>query len=72
MALSGLRSAFIRQTVKLTRVVVTDGVQASAFLAAKRQRFDYYIGLLESLRATPPATASPFMVLLRSLEVLED
>ena len=72
MALTSLRSAFIKQAVKLTRSVVAEGKGAGSFLADKRQRFDYYLGLVETLRAAPPISTSPYMVLLRALEAVED
>jgi len=71
MALSSLRGAFIKQAVNLTRLVVAEGKGTSSFLANKRQRLDYYLGLLETLRATPPISTSPYMVLLRALEAVE-
>ncbi len=72
MALASLRSAFIKQVVKLTRAVVTEGQGTSAFLAAKRQRLDYFLGLVQTLRASPPTSISPYVVLLRALEAVED
>ncbi len=72
MALSSLRSAFIRQAVKLTRNVVAEGAEPGKYLSKKRQRLDYYLGLLDTLRASPPVTTSPYMVLLRALEAIED
>ncbi len=72
MALTSLRSAFIKQVVKLTRLVVADASDASAFLANRRQRLDYYLGMVETLRASPPISTSPYMVLLRALEAVED
>ncbi|RLB67624.1 MAG: NAD-glutamate dehydrogenase [Deltaproteobacteria bacterium] len=72
MALTSLRSAFIKQAVKLTRLVVAEGGCTSGFLANKRQRLDYYLGMVETLRATPPTSTSPYMVLLRALEAVED
>ncbi len=72
MALTSLRSAFIKQAVKLTRSVVAEGKGAGSFLADKRQRLDYYLGLVETLRAAPPTSTSPYMVLLRALEAVED
>ena len=49
-----------------------DGREAGSFLAGKRQRLDYYLTLLESLRAAPPTSISPYVVLLRALEAVED
>ncbi|MEJ2524809.1 MAG: NAD-glutamate dehydrogenase [Desulfuromonadales bacterium] len=72
MALSGLEGAFIRQTVSLTRIVVSEGADAADFLAGKRKRVEYYLGLLDNLRASPPTSTSPYMVLLRALEAIED
>ncbi|MDH3453906.1 MAG: NAD-glutamate dehydrogenase, partial [Desulfuromonadales bacterium] len=72
MALTSLRSAFIKQVVKLTGIVVADGRGASAFLVAKRQRLDYFLGLVDTLRASPPTSISPYVVLLRALEAVED
>jgi len=72
MALAGLQGAFIRQTVSLTRAVVSQGLDAPAYLAARRQRMDYYLGLLDNIRSTPPTSTSPFMVLLRALEAIDD
>ena len=72
MAIANLQSAFLRQTVNLTRVVIAAKVDAQTFLAAKRQRVNYYLDLLESLRSAPPTTTSPYMVLLKALESLED
>ena len=72
MALASLRSAFIKQAVKLTRHVVETGQGTDVFLADRRARLDYYLGLVDSLRATPPTSASPYVVLLRALEALED
>ena len=72
MALTSLRSAFGKQVVKLTEIVVTEGKGATAFLAAKRQRLDYFHGLVETLSASPPTSISPYVVLLRALEAVED
>ena len=72
MALAGLQGAFIRQVVNLTRIVVSEGVDAETFLSGKRQRVNYYLDLLESTRSTPPTSTSPYMVLLRALESIED
>ena len=72
MALSGLRSAFIKQAVNLTRVVVAEGKGAGSYLAGRRQRLDYYLGLVETIRATSPTSISPYVVLLRALESFED
>jgi glutamate dehydrogenase len=71
MALSSLRGAFIKQAVSLTKLVVAEGKGTSSFLANKRQRLDYYLNLIETLRATPPTSTSPYMVLLRALEAVE-
>jgi glutamate dehydrogenase len=70
MALDSLRSAFIRQAVELTRRVVAEGVESSAFLASRRQRLDYYLGLLDAIRTTPSSSTSPYVVLLRALEAI--
>jgi glutamate dehydrogenase len=72
MALATLRSAFIKQAVRLTRIVVAEGVGVAGFLADKRVRLDYYLGLVDSLKATPPTSTSPYVVLLRALEAIED
>jgi glutamate dehydrogenase len=72
MALSGLRGAFIKQVVKLTSMIVAEGRGTSAFLAARRQRLDYYLGLLETLRSSTPTSTSPYIVLLRALEAIGD
>ena len=72
MALASLRSAFGKQVVKLTEIVVTEGKGATAFLAAKRQRLDYFHGLVETLSASPPTSISPYVVLVRALEAVED
>jgi glutamate dehydrogenase len=72
MALTTLRSAFIKQAVKLTRIVVAEGKGAGSFLADRRQRLDYYLGLVETLRSAPPISTSPYMVLLRALEAVDD
>ncbi len=72
MALSSLSGAFIKQTVKLTRMIVAEGRDTASFMAARRQRLDYYLGLLETLRASAPTSTSPYMVLLRALESIED
>jgi glutamate dehydrogenase len=72
LALSSLRSAFIRQAVNLTQHVVAEEEDAGKYLAKKRQRLDYYISLLDTLRASPPTTTSPYMVLLRALEAMDD
>ena len=72
MAVDNLQSAFIRQTVNLTRVVVAGKTDAETFLAEKRQRVNYYLDLLESLRSSPPTSTSPYMVLLRAMESIED
>jgi len=72
MAVDNLQSAFIRQTVNLTRVVIAGKTGAEAFLAEKRQRVNYYLDLLESLRSSPPTSTSPYMVLLRAMESIED
>jgi len=72
MALASLQGAFIRQTVSLTQAVVERNQDAPAYLAAKRQRLDYYLGLLDSLKTAPPTSTSPFMVLLRALEAIGD
>jgi len=72
MALASLRSAFVKQVVKLTGIVVAEGRGTSAFLAAKRQRLDYFLSLVETLRASPPGSISPYVVLLRALEAVED
>ncbi len=71
-ALVSLRSAFIKQAIKLTRSVVAEGKGTSAFLSARRQRLDYYLGLIETLRSAPPASTSLYVVLLRALEAVED
>ena len=72
MAIANLQSAFVRQAVNLTRIVVTEGVDAATFLSGKRQRVNYYLDLLESLKSSPPTSTSPYMVLLRALESIED
>jgi glutamate dehydrogenase len=72
MALATLRSAFIKQAVKLARIVVAEGKDARSFLAERRQRLDYFLGLIETLRATPPTSTSPYVVLLRAREAVED
>jgi glutamate dehydrogenase len=72
MALTSLRSSFIKQAVKLTRIVVAEGKGAGSFLADRRQRLDYYLSLIETLRSAPPTSTSPYMVLLRALEAVED
>ena len=72
MALASLRSAFVKQVVKLSGIVVAEGRGTSAFLAAKRQRLDYFLSLVETLRASPPGSISPYVVLLRALEAVED
>jgi glutamate dehydrogenase len=72
MALATLQSAFIRETVNLTRVVVAAGLDVGVYLAGKRQRLDYYLAMLENIKATPPNSTSPYMVLLRALESIEN
>lgn len=72
MALASLRSAFIKQIVKLSRTVVTAAAKTSDFLATRRQRLDYYLGLVETLQTNPPTSISPYVVLLRALEAIED
>jgi glutamate dehydrogenase len=72
MALAGLRSSFIKQTVNLTRMVIIESKGVGSFLAANRQRLEYYLALVESLRASPPNSISPYVVLLRALESLGD
>ena len=72
MALAGLRSAFIKQAVKLAEIVVIEGEGAGSYLAKKRPRLDYYLSLVEMLRVTPPTSTSPYMVLLRALEAFEE
>jgi hypothetical protein len=72
MALANLRSAFIKQAVKLTGSIVEEGKGAAAFFAARRQRLDYYLGLVDTLRSAPPTSISPYVVLLRALEAVED
>jgi glutamate dehydrogenase len=71
-ALVSLRSAFIKQAIKLTRSVVAAGLGTDAFLAGKRQRLDAYLSLVETLHSTPPSTTSLYVVLLRALEAVED
>ncbi len=72
MASNSLRSAFIKQTVKLTRIAVAEGKGTGSFLAGKRQRLDYYLSVVETLRAMPPTSISPYVVLLKALEAVED
>jgi glutamate dehydrogenase len=72
MALASLRSSFIKQAVNLSRIVVEQNSDAASFLASRRQRLDYFLGLVESLRTTPPTNTSPYIVLLRALEAIED
>ena len=72
MAIANLQSAFLRQAVNLTRIVVAEEIDAETFLSGKRQRVNYYLDLLESMRSTPPTSTSPYMVLLRALESIED
>ena len=71
-ALVSLRSAFIKQAIKLTRSVVAAGQGTDAFLAGKRQRLDTYLSLVETLHSAPPSTTSLYVVLLRALEAVED
>jgi glutamate dehydrogenase len=71
-ALVSLRSAFIKQAIKLTRNVVASGKGTEGFLADKRQRLDHYLGMVEMLRATPQTSVSPYIVLLQALESVED
>ncbi len=71
-ALVSLRSAFIKQAIKLTRSVVAAGQGTDVFLSKKRQRLDAYLTLVETLRTTPPTTTSLYVVLLRALEAIED
>jgi glutamate dehydrogenase len=71
-ALVSLRSAFIKQAIKLTRSVVAAGQGTDAFLAGKRQRLDAYLSLVETLHSAPPSTTSLYVVLLRALEAIED
>ena len=71
MALTSLRSAFIKQAVTLAKTVVAEGKGTGSFLAGRRQRLDYYLGVLETLQATPPTSISPYVVLLRALESIE-
>ena len=72
MASTTLRSAYIKQAVNLTKIVVAEGKGTGIYLANKRQRLDYYLGLVETLRATPPTSISPYVVLLKALEAVED
>ncbi len=72
MALSSLRSAFIKQAVRLSEVVVVEGKSAASYLAGKRQALDYYLSLVEMLRVTSPTSTSPYVVLLRALEAVAD
>jgi glutamate dehydrogenase len=71
MALANLRSAFIKQAVKLTEMIVAEGRGASSFFAAKRQRIDYYLNLVDTMRSSPPTSISPYVVLLKALEAVE-
>jgi glutamate dehydrogenase len=71
-ALVSLRGAFIKQAVKLTRSVVAEGKGTNTFLSSKRQRLDYYLTLVETLRVAPPTTTSLYVVILRALEAIED
>ena len=71
-ALVSLRGAFIKQAIKLTRSVVAEGKGTHAFLSSRRPRIDYYLSLVETLRASPPTTTSFYVVLLRALEAVED
>jgi len=71
-ALVSLRGAFIKQAIKLTRSVVAEGKGSHAFLSSRRPRFDYYLSLVETLRAAPPTTTSLYVVILRALEAVED
>ncbi len=70
MALSSLRSSFIKQSVKLTHEIVVSGGSADSYFAAKRRLLDYYLDLNETLRVSQPTTTSPYMVLLRALEAV--
>jgi glutamate dehydrogenase len=70
MAQNSLRSSYVSQVVRLTHQVVTEGVSVSSYLAAKRQRYDYYHTLVEALQSQSPTSMSPYMVLLRALEAL--
>ena len=72
MAIASLRSAFITVAVRLTRNVIDSGKEPGAYLADRRIRLDYYLGLVDTLWTTPPTSASPYMVLLRALETIED
>ncbi|MGW8313040.1 MAG: NAD-glutamate dehydrogenase domain-containing protein [Desulfuromonadales bacterium] len=72
MALNTMRGAIIKQVVKLSGQIVADGKGSAEFLAGKRQRIDYYLGLVDSLRANPPSSISPYVVLLRALESIGD
>ena len=72
MALSGLRSSFIRQFVRLTRNIVVANAPVGSYLSGRRQRLDYYLGLVETIRSNPPTSTSPFIVLLRAMEALAD
>jgi glutamate dehydrogenase len=71
-ALVSLRSAFIKQAIRLTKSVVAEGKGSNAFLSDRRQRIDYYLTLVETLRAAPPTTTSLYVVILRALEAVED
>jgi len=70
LARSGLRSSLVRQAVRLTQAVVAERTTTAAYLAGRRQRSDYYLGLVDALQAKPASSISPFMVLLRALEAL--
>ena len=72
LAQSGLRSSFLRQFVALARLIVSEGGEVNAYLSDRRQQLNHYLGLLDALKATPPTTLSPFMVLLRAMESLAD
>lgn len=72
MALSGLRSAFIRQTVHLTNTVVASGKSSAEFFVARRARLDYYLALHDSLALGAASGVSPYTVLLRALEGIRE
>ncbi|PLX71165.1 MAG: NAD-glutamate dehydrogenase [Desulfuromonas sp.] len=72
MAVSSLRSSLARQFVRLCSAVVASRSSVANYLGERRSQYDRYIALSESIKASPPSTISPFMVLLHMLEGLAD
>ncbi len=71
VALVSLQGAFIKQAIKLTKSVVAEGQGTNAFLSKRRQKLDYYLNLVETLRTSPPTTTSLYVVMLRALEAVD-